>query len=154
VSGAAVAQSDHKLLAVIVSVTTGTSVLTRLNENGSRDTSYVDPSKVPVNQVVFVPKHMAVAPDGSAFVLALAFNAQFQTVQGVYHIFGDAVSTVPPKLGFTSTQGGLQLVWPVGYKLQHTATLLPANWQDTKASSPVTMPLANPSDYFRLISSP
>ena len=150
VSGAAVVQTDNKLLVVIVSVTGGTSVLTRLNENGSRDSSYVDPGKVPVNQLAFVTGRLVVAPDGSAFVSAFGFNAQFQQVVGIYHIFGDALSS---KLGFSPIPGGgFQLAWPVGYKLQHTPTLLPPNWQDTGAISPVTEPTPDKTGYFRLVS--
>jgi hypothetical protein len=150
VSGAAVAQTDNKLLVVIVSVIGGTSSLSRLNENGSRDGSYVDPGKVPVNQLVFVAGHLAAAADGSAFVSALAFNAQFQQVLGIYHIFGDALSS---KLGFSPLSGGgFQLTWPVGYKLQHTPTLLPLNWQDTGATSPINEPTLGTTGYFRLVS--
>lgn len=79
------------------------SAVARFNENGSRDSTYADAGKVPVNQMAFVAGHLTIAPDGSAFVSALTFNALFQQVLGIYHIFGDAR---PLELGFAPLPGG------------------------------------------------
>ena len=59
-SGEIGVQADNKVVALDVPGT----VAARFNENGSRDTGYVDPGKVKLPVVVAID--MAIAPDGSA----------------------------------------------------------------------------------------
>ena len=76
-------QADNKVVALDVPGT----VAARFNENGSRDTGYVDPGKVKLPVVAAFD--MAIGPDGSAYVAALFFNAQFQQFNGILHLLGD-----------------------------------------------------------------
>jgi uncharacterized delta-60 repeat protein len=97
-------QADNK----VVGLSASGAVAARFNENGSRDSGYVDPGKVPVSLPVFIGFDVAIAPDGSAFAAALFYNAQFKTFNGIIHILGDpntppAIATQP--LAQTNTLG-------------------------------------------------
>ena len=102
-SGEVGVQADGKVVAL-----DAPSVAGRYNENGSRDTGYVNPGKVPVSLPVVVAIDMAIAPDGSAFVAALFYNAQFQSLNGIFRILGDpdtAPSITTQPLAQTNTLG-------------------------------------------------
>jgi len=64
---------------------------------------------------------------------------------------GVGAAPVAPELGFTLNAGGLELAWPAAYKLQKATTLQPANWQDTGAATPFTVPLAGPGEFYRVV---
>ncbi len=83
-----VVQPDNKV--IVLNTPLGSAA--RLNENGSTDSGYVNPGKVPVVQSFFLPVNIALAPDGSTYVSATSYSATFQAIQGVYHIFGDPKS--------------------------------------------------------------
>lgn len=78
------AQADGKVL-----FTGGTAPIRRLNSDGSLDTAYADPSKVPVAQSFLSLTQFALAPDGSLYAAGFTFTPTFQLLNGVYHIFGD-----------------------------------------------------------------
>ena len=102
-SGEVGVQADGKVVAL-----DAPSVAGRYNENGSRDTGYVNPGKVPVSLPVVVAIDMAIGPDGSAFVAALFYNAQFQALNGIFRILGDpdtAPSIATQPLAQTNTLG-------------------------------------------------
>ena len=84
-SGEVGVQADNKLVVLDIPGT----FASRFTENGARDTAYVDPGKVPASLPVVVAIDMAMAPDGSAYVAALFYNAQFQQRNGILHILGD-----------------------------------------------------------------
>ena len=103
-SGDVDVQADNK----VVGLSVGAAVAARFNENGSRDTGYADPGKVPDSLPVFIGFDVAVAPDGSAFAAALFYNAAFTSFNGIIHILGDpntppAIATQP--LAQTNTLG-------------------------------------------------
>ena len=121
-SGKVGVQADNKVVVLDVPGT----VASRYAENGSRDTAYVDPGKVPASLPVVVAIDMAMAPDGSAFVAALFYDAQFQQRNGILHILGDpnsspTIATQP--LAQTNTLGArtrfsiaAQGASPLGYQ--------------------------------------
>jgi uncharacterized delta-60 repeat protein len=78
------AQADGKVL-----FTGGTPLIRRLNADGTVDTAYADPSKVPVAQSFLSLTQFASAPDGSLYAAGFTFTPTFQLLNGVYHIFGD-----------------------------------------------------------------
>ena len=78
-------QSDNKVLLI----NSALGAVGRLNANGSRDLGYSNPAQVPVSQVAFIPNKLVLAPDGSTYVTATQLNAAFQSIVGVFHVFGD-----------------------------------------------------------------
>jgi uncharacterized delta-60 repeat protein len=103
-SGKVGVQADNKL----VVLDAPGALASRYNENGSRDTGYANPGKVPASLPVVVAFDLAIGPDGSAYVAALFFNASFQQLQGIFHILGDpntapTIATQP--LAQTNTLG-------------------------------------------------
>ena len=96
----------------------------RLNLNGSTDASFTQGTSFGVG----VP--LTILPDGKL----LAGGARYFT--------GGAVEVAAPELDFTLVGGGLQLTWPVGFQLQRTLSLSPADWQSVANPSPFTVPPA------------
>ncbi len=78
------AQADGKVL-----FTGGAAPINRLNNDGTVDTGYADPGKVPVTQNFLSLTWFAPAPDGSLFGAGFTFSPTFQLLNGAYHIFGD-----------------------------------------------------------------
>lgn len=102
-SGEIGVQADNKVV-----VLDAPAVAARYKENGARDTGYVNPGKVPFNLPLVAALDMALAPDGSAFVAALFYNAQFQPRNGILHFLGDpntAPSIATQPLAQTNTLG-------------------------------------------------
>jgi uncharacterized delta-60 repeat protein len=75
---------------------------------------------------------------------------------GVFRLYNDVNPTTPatPTLSFqlaTDAAPGLIFPdWPAGYVLQHTYSLTPPDWQNYATNPPVTIPLAQPGEFFRL----
>ncbi len=108
----------------------------RLNLDGSTDTTFTPTTSLGVGV------GMSMLPDGKL----LADNVRYFTGIG---------PTLPmPKLGFALTPGGLQLNWPSGFRLQRTPVLFPAQWVDTGATAPFTVPIAGPGAFYRLMTQP
>ena len=138
-------QADHKVVALDVPG----AVAARFNENGSRDSGYVDPGKVKLPVVVAFD--MAIGPDGSAFVAALFYNAQFQSFNGILHFLGDpnaapTIATQP--LAQTNTLGArtrfsvtAQGASPLSYQWFHGTTLIPG-----ATSAELTLPVTTVGD--------
>jgi uncharacterized delta-60 repeat protein len=77
-------QADGKLL-----YTGGQLPINRLKADGTVDTAYADPGKVPVPQNFLSLSQFALAQDGSLFAGGFTFSKSFALINGVYHIFGD-----------------------------------------------------------------
>lgn len=45
----------------------------------------------------------------------------------------------------------LTLAWPAAFKLQRATQLIPPNWVDDPATSPLTVPTTQPGEFFRVI---
>jgi len=63
----------------------------------------------------------------------------------------------PPALTFTPPAPGatsLDFSWPAGYVLQRATSLLPPDWTDYATVPPVTIPMAKPGEFFRLVRRP
>lgn len=78
------AQADGKVL-----YTTTSTPLIRLNADGTADTGYANPAKVPVVQTALSLTQFAPAPDGSVFATGVMLTPGFQILNGAYHVFGD-----------------------------------------------------------------
>lgn len=85
-------QPDGKLL-----YTSTTVPINRLNANGTVDTAYANPAKVPVAQTAFSLTQFALAPDGSLFGAGFTLSPTFTPINGAFHIFGDPTG-VPPSI--------------------------------------------------------
>ncbi len=129
-SGEIGVQADNKVVVLDAPAVAG-----RYNEDGSRDTGYVNPGAVPVSLPLVVAFDMAIGPDGSAYVAALFYNAQFQPQRGILHILGDpntapTIATQP--LAQTNTLGArtrfsatAQGASPLSYQWFRGTTLIP-----------------------------
>jgi uncharacterized delta-60 repeat protein len=78
------AQADGKLL-----YTSGQVPISRLNADGTPDTGYANPAKVPVVQNFLSLTQFVLAPDGSVFAAGFTFSPTFTLLHGAYHILGD-----------------------------------------------------------------
>ncbi len=78
------AQADGKVVYV-----GNTAPLSRLNNDGTPDTGYADPGKVPVKQNFLSLTAFSMAPDGSVYAGGFTFSPTFQILNGAYHVLGD-----------------------------------------------------------------
>ncbi|MBN9691573.1 MAG: hypothetical protein J0M24_15145 [Verrucomicrobia bacterium] len=92
------AQADGKVL-----YTGGQKPINRLNADGTIDTGYVDPGKVPVTQSFLSLTAFTLAPDGSLFAGGFTFSPSFQLLNGAYRILGDP-NTAPSLVVEPATQ--------------------------------------------------
>lgn len=66
--------------------------LSRLNADGTVDTSYVNPARVPVTQTGLTLYGFALGPAQDVYAGGLRFTPTFQLQYGVFHILGDPAS--------------------------------------------------------------
>lgn len=70
---------------------------------------------------------------------------------------GSHVTPEAPNLHFTLPAPGastLDFTWPTGHVLQRATSLAPPNWSDYATTPPVSIPMAKPGEFFRLMRSP
>ena len=105
----------------------------RLNLDGSTDAAFVPGSTFGVGQA------MLILPDGKLMV------------GGTRYFTGIGPALPAQEIGFTLKPGGLELTWPVEYRLQRATTLFPPDWQDVASPSPFVVPIAGPGEFFRVV---
>jgi uncharacterized delta-60 repeat protein len=159
----------------------GNPPITRLNPDGSADTTFRTPS---LNAQAV---HGAVQPDGKLIISGQfglvngqattlarllvdgSLDTTFQAEEpmggsmqilpdgnllagGRRYFTGTAAASAPPNVAFSLNGSSLRLSWPAGYRLQRATRLAPADWADVGgAASPFTVPMAGPGEYFRVV---
>ena len=85
---------------------------------------------------------------------AVSGNGRFIVGQGQRNGRSEAfLVDLATRLEVTGVVGDLRLQWPSGHKLQRTASLSPASWNDVPdAASPWNVPTDSEPGYFRIVS--
>ena len=105
----------------------------RLNLDGTTDGTFTPATGFGVGSA------MVILPDGKLMV------------GGTRYFTGIGPSLPAQEIDFTLRPGGLELSWPVAYRLQRATRLSPADWQDVAEPSPFVVPLSGPGEFFRVV---
>ena len=64
------------------------------------------------------------------------------------------VAEIRAQLSYAQMDGGIELTWPAGFRLERTAALNDGSWQALQANSPLRVNFAAGKEFFRLVAEP
>ncbi len=101
----------------------------------------------------------AIVADQGIYRCVITYQGYTETTEpAALRVVDGNGTTTPPVLTFTPFAPGatgLTLpTWPAGFVLQHTLSLSAPDWQTIATTPPVTIPFAQPGEFFRLVPGP